>query len=73
MKNAGINTLIFTGIATELGIESNVRESLNRDFYTVVVSDAVSSFDRESHRRSLENMKKLITIVSSKELVDIWS
>jgi nicotinamidase-related amidase len=73
VRNAGINTLIFTGIATELGIESNARESLNRDFYTVVVSDAVSSFDRDSHMRSLENLRKIINVISSKELVNIWS
>jgi nicotinamidase-related amidase len=73
VRNADINTLIFTGIATELGIESNARESLNRDFYTVVVSDAVSSFDRESHMRSLENMGKLITILPSTALVNNWS
>jgi nicotinamidase-related amidase len=56
VRNAGINTLIFTGIATDLAIESNARESL-RDFYTVIASDAVSSFDREWHMRSLENLK----------------
>jgi nicotinamidase-related amidase len=40
VRNAGINTLIFTGIATDLGTEANVRASLNRDFYTVIASDA---------------------------------
>lgn len=73
VRNAGITTIIFTGIATEFGIESSARDSLNRDFYTVVVSDTVSSLDQESHIRSLENMKKLINIVSSKELINIWS
>ena len=73
VRNAGITTIIFTGIATEFGIESSARDSLNRDFYTVVVSDTVSSLDQESHIRSLENMKKLIDIVSSKELINIWS
>jgi nicotinamidase-related amidase len=73
VRNAGINTLIFTGIATNLGVESNVRESLNRDFYTVVVSDAVAAFNSEFHMRSLQNMRDLITVVSSKELVNVWS
>lgn len=73
VRNAGIKTLIFAGIATDLGIESNARESLNRDFYTVIATDAVSSFDRESHMRSLENLRKIINLVSSKELIDTWS
>jgi nicotinamidase-related amidase len=73
VRNAGVDTLIFTGIATDLGVESNARESLNRDFYTVITADAVSSFDRESHMRSLENLRKIINVISSKELVNIWS
>jgi nicotinamidase-related amidase len=73
VRNAGVNTLIFTGIATELGIESNARESLNRDFYTVIAADAVSSVDREDHMRSLESLRKIINVISSKELVNIWS
>jgi len=72
VRNAGINTLIFTGIATDLAIESNARESL-RDFYTVIASDAVSSFDREWHMRSLENLRKIINVISSKDLINIWS
>jgi len=43
IRNAGITTIVFTGIATEIGIESSARDALNRDFYSVVVSDAVSS------------------------------
>jgi nicotinamidase-related amidase len=73
VRNIGVSTLIFAGLATDFGIESNARESLNRDFYTVIASDAVSSFDHESHMRSLENLKKIMNVASSKELVHIWS
>jgi nicotinamidase-related amidase len=73
IRNTNVDTVIFTGIATEFGIESSARDSLNRGFYTIVVSDAVSSLDQESHMRSLENMKKLINIVSSTEVINIWS
>jgi nicotinamidase-related amidase len=41
VRNPGINTPMFTGIAIELGIKSNARESLNREFNSVVVADAV--------------------------------
>src|SRR5919197_2075251 len=49
IRNTNVDTVIFTGIATEFGIESSARDSLNRGFYTVVVSNAVSSLDQESH------------------------
>ena len=45
MRNRGITTLIFTGIATEFGIESSARDASNKGFYPVVVSDCVSSID----------------------------
>ena len=73
LRNAGIVTVVFTGIATECGIESSARDAFNRGFYSVVVSDCVSSPDKNGHNRSLENMKNLITIIDLKELEDIWS
>ena len=73
LRNAGIITVVFTGNATEFGIESSARDAFNRGFYSVVVSDCVSSPDKHGHNRSLENMKNLITIINSKELENIWS
>ena len=51
-RNAGIITIVFTGIATELGVTSSAMDALNRDFYTIVVSDAVSSSDKDAHTHS---------------------
>jgi len=62
LRNRSITTIIFTGIATEMGIESSVRDAYNRGFYPVVVSDCVSSMDRVAHERSLKNMDKLFII-----------
>ena len=73
LRNASIITVVFTGIATEFGVESSARDAFNRGFYSVVVSDCVSSRDKVGHERSLENMKNLITIINSKELENIWS
>ena len=73
LRNAGIISVIFTGIATEYGIESSARDAFNRGLYSVVASDCVSSHDKDGHNRSLENMKNLITIISSKEVENIWS
>ena len=70
MRNRGITTLLFTGIATELGIESSARDASNRGFYPVVVSDCVSSMDRDGHERSLKNLEKIAVVRSSKEIVE---
>ncbi len=62
LRNAGIETIIFTGIATEIGVESSAREAINRGYYTVIASDAVSSGDKDAHERSLKNMEKLMVV-----------
>ena len=54
LRNAGIITVVFTGIATEFGIESSARDAFNRGFYSVVVSDYVSSPDNNGHEDHLK-------------------
>jgi nicotinamidase-related amidase len=70
IRNRHITTLIFTGIATEAGIESSARDALNRGFYPVVVSDCVSSMDQDAHERSMKNLQKIAIVNSSAEIVD---
>lgn len=65
MRNRGITTLLFTGIATEIGIESSARDASNRGFYPVIVSDCVSSLDRESHERALATLAKVLIVETS--------
>jgi nicotinamidase-related amidase len=72
LRNAGIITVVFTGIATEGGVESSARDAFNRGFYSVVLSDCVSSPSKEGHDRSLENMKNLITVINSREVENVW-
>jgi len=69
MRNRNITTLIFTGIATEMGIESSARDASNRGFYPVVVSDCVSSLDKDAHERSLETMSKLFIVENSSTIL----
>jgi Amidases related to nicotinamidase len=59
-RNAGIESLVIGGIATEIGVESTARDAVNRGFYVVVDSDASSSSDKEANERSIQNMKKLL-------------
>ena len=69
MRNRSITTLIFTGIATEIGVESSARDASNRGFYPVIVSDCVSSPDKAAHERSLENLTKLLVVEKSANIL----
>ena len=69
MRNHNVTTLIFTGIATEMGIESSARDASNRGFYPVVVSDCVSSFDKDAHERSLKTMARLFIVETADNIL----
>jgi nicotinamidase-related amidase len=45
LRNAGIITIVFTGIATEFGVESSARDAFNRGFYSVLNIKQKESFD----------------------------
>ena len=68
LRNSGIQTLVFTGIATEIGVETSVRDAGARGFYPVVVSDGVSSMDREAHERSLKGLARIGIVATMDEI-----
>ena len=67
-----IGTVIFTGIATEFGIESSARSAGNRGFYPVVVEDCVSSSNREMHEAALKVLKTQAIVAQSEEIINTW-
>ncbi|MBW2093140.1 MAG: cysteine hydrolase, partial [Deltaproteobacteria bacterium] len=73
MRNRGIETIIFTGISTEMGISSSARDSGNRGFYTVVVPDCVSSTDQEMHESALKILSRICFVEPSEALIKAWS
>ncbi len=72
LRNAGLTTILFIGIATEMGIESSARDASNRGFFPVIITDAVSSMNPEAHNRSLENLKNMMILLKSDEIISLW-
>ncbi len=72
LRNSCITTIVFTGISTEMGVESSARDALNRGFFPVIITDAVSSFNQEAHNRSLENLKSMMILLKSEEIIALW-
>lgn len=72
MRNAGLSTVIFSGISTEIGVESSARDALNRGFFPVIVTDAVSSSNQDAHTRSLQNLKNMMVLLSANDLISLW-
>lgn len=72
MRNRGINTILFTGISTEIGVDSSARDAANRGFYTVVIADCVSSFDKDLHESALKTLKRVCLVTPSRDIIREW-
>lgn len=59
----GIDTLIFTGVAAEICVETTLRDAFIRDFDVVVVSDAIASWDNEAYQAMLHVVTQSFGIV----------
>jgi nicotinamidase-related amidase len=72
VRNAGIESIVFTGISTEVGIESSARSAANRGFYVIIPEDCVSSRDREMHEASLKVMRTQMIVLRGEEIAKNW-
>jgi len=73
MRSREIQTVLFTGISTEYGIDHSAREAAVRGFYTVVVSDCVSSPDETTHEMALKIMQRICLVVPSEDILREWA
>jgi nicotinamidase-related amidase len=58
MRDAGLDSFLIVGIAMEIGIEPTVRQSLDLNYFPVLVSDACGSRTEELKARSLATLNE---------------
>ncbi len=58
LRVAGVDTLVLAGIATDVAGESTARAASDLQYRTIVVSDACTADNDESHTRSLDVLQK---------------
>jgi nicotinamidase-related amidase len=56
LRRRGIRTIAFTGIATNIGVESTARAAYDLGFELLFVEDAMSSISAEEHQFTCEHM-----------------
>ena len=56
LRSRGIDTVVLTGISTNGGVESTLRQGTGLGFAFVVVEDACSGQDAEEHRFAFERI-----------------
>ena len=68
LRTMGVTEVFLVGVATDMVVESTAREAHDRDFAVNVIADCCIAANDEDQQRSLANMKKLASIVTSTEL-----
>src|SRR5580658_7691445 len=58
LRIAGVDSLVLVGIATDVAVESTARAASDLGYRTIVVSDACTADDDESHTNSLDVLRK---------------
>ena len=58
LRVAGVDTLVLSGIATDVAVESTARAASDRQYRTIVVSDACQADSDEAHARALDVLQK---------------
>ncbi|HEY4398973.1 MAG TPA: isochorismatase family protein [Lactobacillaceae bacterium] len=49
LRRRGIDTLILTGIATTIGVDTTAREAFQHGYNQIIIEDAITDFDAELH------------------------
>lgn len=73
LQSQGVRTMIVTGTATNVCVETTCRDGFMRDYYVMVPEDLVACTDSNFHLNSLQNMDRYFgTVTMSDDILRIW-
>ena len=73
LQTLKIETLIMTGVSTNLCVESTARDGFMLDYRIVFVKDACAAFSQEEHDMTLKTVDAYFGMVAdTKEVISFW-
>lgn len=67
LNRAGVDTLIFSGIVTQGGVASTLRDAHVRDLSTIVLSDGCASFRQAVHETAIADLGAISDVMTVAE------
>ncbi len=71
LRQAGIETLIFSGIVTNGGVASTVRDAHVRGYHPVILSDGCAAFSSEAHDASIASLATIGEVATCAEIIGL--
>lgn len=73
LRSHGIQTTVFTGLATSGCVESSARDAFFCDYYVMLAADACAD-DEESHRNTLRKFERSFgEVLNAEQIVQLWA
>jgi ureidoacrylate peracid hydrolase len=73
LRAQGVENLIFTGVTTNVCVESTARDAYMHDYHVLVVSDLTASYAESPHEATLDNIRRAFgRVVTSSDVLDAW-
>jgi len=69
LHRAGIETLVFTGIVTNGGVASTLRDAHVRDFHCVLVEDGCAAFSEAAHAASVASLATIAEVTTCARVI----
>ena len=69
LRRRGLDTIVLSGVATNLGVEQTAREAWQHGYSVVVAEDATSSISEAAHRFAVETILPRVARVRSTEAI----
>lgn len=63
LHTLGVKTLVMTGVATNVCVESTARDGFMLDYNIVFVGDCTAAYDQTQHEATLANMRRHFGVV----------
>ena len=73
LRSRGIKSVVLTGVATNVCVESTARDAYMRDYYVTFVDDCSATYDAAKHAATLRNMDDHFGVVTtSRAIMEAW-
>lgn len=73
LRAKGIQSVLVSGVATNVCVETTARDAFMFDYYVTFVEDCSAAYEPKLHESTLENMRRHFGLVaSSEEIIQTW-
>jgi ureidoacrylate peracid hydrolase len=73
LRAHGIRTLVMSGVASNVCVETTAREGFVRDYYIVYLSDGTAAYIPEDHDAALSVIDRFFgQVVTIADVVEVW-